>query len=98
MEMPMADVVFTVAWFDGADWDEVKRLTVGLQDTYADWLAAAEAGTAAVESEMGATVHKVIIPVSKLRDRHALLRRKLDGNDRSQLAIDLTGSEPQGNA
>jgi hypothetical protein len=34
-----------VAWFERADWDEIKRLCADdLQDTFDEWLASAEAG------------------------------------------------------
>ncbi len=94
----MSKAVFSVAWFRREDWGAVQETNEGMQNSFDDWLADAESGVAAFERENGATVHKVIITAAKLGERHRALGRKLNSNDRSQLAIQMAASETQGRA
>jgi hypothetical protein len=76
-----------VAWFDRADWDEIKRLCADdLQLTFDEWLADAEAGVKGAAAQ-GVLVEKVVLTPGDLRNRQRSTGRKVNANGRMKLAL-----------
>lgn len=84
-----------IAWFEREDWPEIKKLTAGLQDTFDEWLAAAEQGIADVTAQ-GFIVQKVILKPSDLRQQYRATGRKIDGAGRAKMAAEKLVEAEQG--
>lgn len=76
-----------VAWFRPEEWDQLKRVCSGLQNTYEEWLANAEAGIEGLGSPMKDHVVKIILTADELRKRKRATGRKIDSKERSRLAM-----------
>jgi hypothetical protein len=87
-----------VAWFRREDWDEIKRLCVDdLQDTFEEWLAAAEQGADDARRN-GLFMQKVEVRPEHIRKRQASTGRKVDGKGRAMIAMKLAGNADDGAA
>lgn len=74
-----------VAWLRPEEWDDLKRVCDGLQDTYDEWLADAEAGVAAYR-KIGHEPIKVVLTLDELRQRKRATGRKVDSKTRAAMA------------
>jgi hypothetical protein len=81
-----------VAWFVREDWDEIKRLCIGVPNSYDEWLTRAEAAVLAMLSH-GLSVEKVVLRPSLLRRRQRVTGRKVDGRGRAALAAKVLSDE-----
>jgi hypothetical protein len=79
--------MIAVAWFRTDEWRQIKRLCPDLQDTYAEWLANAEAGIDALGSPLKEQAIKVILTVDELRKLKRSTGSKVDAKARANLAV-----------
>jgi hypothetical protein len=78
-----------VAWFsENEDWNAIRATSTDLQDTYDEWHRAAVKGVKAYTAQ-GFVIVKTPVSLDDLRKREAALGRKINSQDRAQLAIEI---------
>jgi hypothetical protein len=76
-----------IGWYNREDWEEIKRLCSGLDDTYDEWLSGAEFGAAMLTAE-GYKVERVVVTPQDIRDRRGSSGRRVGSKDRAAMVTE----------
>jgi hypothetical protein len=85
-----ADMVVAIAWYQPDEWDQLRQLCPDLDDTYEEWLAAAQKAVEDLGDRLQGRIVKVVLTVDELRRWKRATGREVTSKVRGQLAVKLS--------